>query len=85
MSKEPKSVKDVYELMKRIQDKKEKVSEEEIVHNLKKTIENKENQGIWIKREENSSKGTASVSYLQVSYEKSLLGYRISNKSREDK
>lgn len=81
MSKEPKTVREVYELMKRIQEKKEKISEEEIAHNLKKAIENKENQGIWIKHEEDSSKEKFSFSYLQIAAEKSLLGYRIANKS----
>lgn len=85
MSKEPKRVKEVHELMRRIQEKKEKVSDEEIVYNLKKAIEDKENHGLWIKKEENSSKGTSSVSFLQVAYEKSLLGYRILNKPNQNK
>jgi hypothetical protein len=79
---EPKDIREVHELLKRMQNNK-KVDPEEVVYYLKNALFEKNSHGIWIKREEDSK--SSSLSVVKVDYEKELLALRMDakkNKSR---
>lgn len=81
MSSEPKDIAEVHELMKRLMAKK-KVSDEEAHYYLKRAIENKSNEGVWIKKENNACRtnNKFSVSIVEVRNNEGLIGFRFATK-----
>lgn len=73
---EPKDIREVHELLKRIQENK-KVDPEEVAYYLKNAVFKKNSHGVWIKREENSKSKDASLSVVKVDFEKELIALRL--------
>ena len=82
MSKEPKPVVEVYELMRRIQNE-EKVSQEEVGYHLNRALKSKDSRGTWIRREVDTREASEAVSVLEIDTKKSLVGLRLSSHSKK--
>lgn len=76
---EPKDIKEVHELLRRIQEN-QKVDPEEVVYYLKNAVFKKNSHGVWIKREENSKNKDSSLSVIKVDFEKELIALRLKAK-----
>lgn len=76
---EPKNIKEVHELLRRMQDNK-KVDPDEVAYYLKKAITKKESQGVWIKKEEAGKEESLSV--VRVEYDKELVALRLNGKKK---
>ena len=74
---EPRDIKEVHELLKRIQSNK-KVDPQEVVYYLKNAVFKKNSHGVWIKREENGK--DLSLSVVRVDFEKELIALRMNSK-----
>ncbi|MFH1825229.1 MAG: hypothetical protein ABH873_08430 [Candidatus Firestonebacteria bacterium] len=71
---EPKNIREVHELLRRMQENK-KVDPEEVVYYLKNALFEKNSHGIWIKREEDSE--TSALSVVKIDHEKELVALRL--------
>ncbi|MEI7903848.1 MAG: hypothetical protein WCI43_00360 [Candidatus Firestonebacteria bacterium] len=77
---EPREVREVHELLRRLQNN-EKVDSAEVAYHLKKAVWKKGAGGMWIKKVEDSKKSESSLSMVRVNYEKELVAVRL-NTSR---
>ena len=76
---EPKNIKEVHELLKRMQDNK-KVDPQEVAYYLKKAITKKESHGVWVKQEQAGK--DESLSVVRVDFEKELVAMRLNGKKK---
>lgn len=76
---EPKDVREVHELLKRMQENK-KVDPQEVVYYLKNALYEKNSHGIWIKREEDSE--TSALSVVKIDHEKELVALRMNARKK---
>ena len=76
---EPKNIKEVHELLRRMQDAK-KVDPDEVAYYLRKAITKKDSNGVWIKKEDAGKEESLSV--VRVEYEKELVAMRLNNKKK---
>ena len=76
---EPKNIKEVHELLRRMQDNK-KVDPAEVAYYLKKAITKKDSQGVWVKQEQEGKEQSLSV--VRVEYEKELVALRMNGKKK---
>jgi hypothetical protein len=74
---EPKNIKEVHNLLRKMQDNK-KVDPGEVAYYLKKAVYERTSQGVWIKREEDSKESSLSV--VKVDYKKELFAMRFDSK-----
>lgn len=76
---EPKDIKEVHELLRRIQENR-KVDPEEVAYYVKNAVFKKNSHGVWIKREEDSKNKKSSLSVVKVDYDKELIALRLNSK-----
>jgi len=76
---EPRNIKEVHELLKRMQDNK-KVDPQEVAYYLKKAITKKESHGVWVKQEQEGK--DESLSVVRVDFDKELVALRLNGKKK---
>ncbi len=79
---EPKEVRQVHELLRKMGENR-KVDPDEVAYYLKKAVLKKGANGLWIKREEDTSKAEGSLSVVKVAYEKELVAVRVNARANK--